>query len=126
MNIQQLAIGTLAAIVTADLIQDASVSPGGRSPALASPASNEFRDPNHPGEDELQHYAVVTPGDRDKTLDPSLTDFNPGDRTLRASLEPPMPLTDLEGHWRQNLSKCYKRRELFSASPMGVFNPMQR
>lgn len=123
MNIQQLAIGTLAAIVTADLIQDASVSPGGRSPALASPASNEFRDPHHPGEDELQHYAVVTPGDRDKMLDPSLTDFNPGDRTLRASLEPPMPLTDLEGHWAREFIEVLQAQGIIFGFPDGSFQP---
>lgn len=123
MNIQQLAIGTLAAIVTADFTQDASVSPGGRSPALASPASNEVRDPHHPGEDALQHYAAFTPGDRDKTLDPSLNDFNPSDRTLRASLEPQMPLTDLEGHWAREFIEVLQAQGIILGFPDGSFQP---
>lgn len=123
MNIQQLAIGTLAAIVTADLIQDASVSPGGRSPALASPASNEVRDAHHSGEEALQHYAVVTPGDRDKTWDPSLTDFHPSDRTLRASFEPQMPLTDLEGHWAREFIEVLQAQGIILGFPDGSFQP---
>ncbi len=123
MNIQQLAIGTLAAIVTADLIQDASVSPGGRSPALASPPSNELHDPHHPGEDALQHYAAVTPGDRDKTLDPSLTDFNPRDRSLRASVVPQMPLNDLEGHWAKEFIEELQAQGIIFGFPDGSFQP---
>ncbi|MGL5196311.1 MAG: peptidoglycan DD-metalloendopeptidase family protein [Chroococcales cyanobacterium] len=123
MNIQQLAIGTLAAIVTADLIQDASVSPGGRSPALASSASNEVGDPHHPGEDALQHYAAVTPGDRDKTLDPRLNDFNPSAPTLRASLEPQKPLTDLEGHWAREFIEVLQAQGIILGFPDGSFQP---
>lgn len=123
MNIQQLAIGTLAVIVTADLTQDASVSPGGSSPALASPASNEVRDPHHPGEDALQHYAADTPGDRDKTWDPSLNDFNPSDRSLRASLEPQMPLTDLEGHWAKEFIEVLQAQGIILGFPDGSFQP---
>lgn len=123
MNIQQLAIGTLAAIVTADFTQDASVSPGGKSLALASPASNEVRDPHHPGEDALQQYAAVTPGDREKTLDPSLNDFNPSAPTLRASLEPQMPLTDLEGHWAREFIEVLQAQGIILGFPDGSFQP---
>ncbi|MCT7962420.1 peptidoglycan DD-metalloendopeptidase family protein [Laspinema sp. D1] len=123
MNIQQLAIGTLAAIVTADLTQEASVSPGGRSPALASPASNEVHDPHHPGEDALQHYAVVIPGDRDKMLDPSLNDFNPSAPTLRASVEHQKPLTDLEGHWAKEFIEVLQAQGIILGFPDGSFQP---
>ncbi|MCT7987666.1 peptidoglycan DD-metalloendopeptidase family protein [Laspinema olomoucense] len=123
MNIQLLAIGTLAAIVTADLTQEASVSPGGGSPALASPASNEVRDPYHPREEALQHYATVTPGDRDKMLDPSLTDSHPSDRTLRASFEPQIPLTDLEGHWAREFIEVLQAEGIILGFPDGSFQP---
>ena len=123
MNIQQLAIGTLAVIVTADLTQEASVSPGGSSPALASPASNQVRDPHHPGEDALQHYAAGTPGDRDKTLDPHLNDFNPSVPTLRASIVPPMPLTDLEGHWAREFIEVLQAQGIILGFPDGSFQP---
>ncbi|MCT7955623.1 peptidoglycan DD-metalloendopeptidase family protein [Laspinema palackyanum] len=123
MNIQQLAIGTLAVIVTADLTQEASVSPGGRSPALASPASNEVHDPHHPGEDALQHYAVVIPGDRDKMLDPSLNDFNPSAPTLWASGEHQKPLTDLEGHWAKEFIEVLQAQGIILGFPDGSFQP---
>ncbi len=123
MNIQQLAIGTLAAIVTADLTQEASVSPSPGSAALASPARNEVQDPHPFGEDALQHYAVVTPGDRDKTLDPSLRDFNPSDRSLSASLQPQIPLTDLEGHWAKEFIEGLQAQGIILGFPDGSFQP---
>ncbi|AFY80217.1 peptidoglycan DD-metalloendopeptidase family protein [Oscillatoria acuminata] len=123
MNIQQLAIGTLAAIVTADLTQEASVSPNAGSRALASPGSNEVRDPHPLGEDALQHYAVLIPGDRDKMLDPSLNDFNPSDLTLRASFVPPMPLTDLEGHWAKEFIEVLQAQGIILGFPDGSFQP---
>ncbi|MCT7982278.1 peptidoglycan DD-metalloendopeptidase family protein [Laspinema sp. A4] len=123
MNIQQLAIGTLAAIVTADFTQEASVSPSAGSAALASSASNEVRDPHPFGEEALQHYAVGTPSDRDKTLDPSLNDLNPSDRSLSASLEPQMPLTDLEGHWAREFIEVLQAQGIILGFPDGSFQP---
>lgn len=123
MNIQQLAIGTLAAIVTADLTQEASVSPSAGSPALASPASNEVRDPHPLGEDTLHHYAALTPGDREKTLDPSLNDFHLSDRTLRASVDPQHPLTDLEGHWAKEFIEVLQAQGIILGFPDGTFQP---
>jgi murein DD-endopeptidase MepM/ murein hydrolase activator NlpD len=123
MNIQRLAIGTLAAIVTADLTQEASVSPCAGSAAQASPPSNEVRDPHPLGEEALQQYAAVTPGDRDKTLDPSLNDFNLSDRSLRASFEPQHPLTDLEGHWAREFIEVLQAQGIILGFPDGTFQP---
>ncbi len=122
MNIQLLAIGTLAAIVTADLTQEASVSPGGHSQALASPASTELSDdPHHPRDEALLNYAVISPGDRDKMLDPNEPgEYNP---SLRAGLVQQMPLTDVEGHWAREFIEVLQTKGIILGFPDGSFRP---
>lgn len=123
MNIQLFAIGTLAAIATADLTQKANVSPGGTSPTRASETIDWVSDTPGASNDVPEEYTGSSATDLEEN--PVTGRANPRFNSLSDpdSAISPTRLSDVENHWAREFIEALQQRGILQGFPDGTFRP---